>query len=111
MARVWTCAGCKARWPRTKQRCTCGRKRPAARRAAHLKVLDELPYSWWTERYGEVCGICGRPPKDEKKLHRDHDHRTGEPRGLLCFQCNRGLPNYVTAEWLDRARAYVGRAA
>jgi hypothetical protein len=73
-------------------------------------VLDR-PYAWWAERFGERCGICGAEPKPGKKLHRDHDHRTGVARGLLCFSCNRGLPHYATLEWLDRARAYLARTS
>lgn len=109
MARVWTCAKCGTPWPRTKQKCSCGRKRPAPRKAAHLRVLEELPYEWWVDRFGETCGICGRPPKDGRKLHRDHDHRTREPRGLLCYPCNSALRSYMTAEWLEKALAYLER--
>jgi hypothetical protein len=37
---------------------------------------------------GGVCAICGTPPKS-KRLHVDHDHKTGLVRGLLCWICNR----------------------
>lgn len=41
---------------------------------------------------GGVCAICGAPPTDtRKRLQIDHDHRTGEVRGLLCHHCNRAL--------------------
>lgn len=61
---------------------------------------------------GEFCGICERPRKEvERRLDRDHDHRTGQPRGLLCHKCNRALPSWMTAEWLDAAAAYLRRAA
>lgn len=38
---------------------------------------------------GGVCAICHRPPTDKKRrLHVDHDHKTGRIRGLLCLHCN-----------------------
>jgi len=39
---------------------------------------------------GGVCGICQNPPK-RIRLSVDHDHKTGEIRGLLCAWCNRKI--------------------
>lgn len=39
---------------------------------------------------GGVCAICGNPPIN-RRLAVDHDHKTGETRGLLCWRCNRTL--------------------
>lgn len=115
-ARTWKCqrvrAGVKCGQvnPRVKQRCTvCGGPRPRARKPAHMVALVE-EYAAWVARFGERCGICERAPTSRRRLDRDHDHATGEPRGLLCARCNRALPNWVTAAWLRAAADYLERA-
>ena len=40
---------------------------------------------------GHTCAICRRPPNGKGRLHVDHDHLSGEVRGLLCFTCNAAL--------------------
>lgn len=40
---------------------------------------------------GGVCAICKRYPRPGKRLHVDHNHKTGELRGLLCWSCNRAI--------------------
>ena len=35
------------------------------------------------------CAICGlHQSQQQRRLHVDHDHETGEVRGLLCMNCN-----------------------
>lgn len=38
---------------------------------------------------GGVCALCEKPQKGKRPLVVDHDHNTGEVRGLLCYGCNR----------------------
>ncbi len=40
-------------------------------------------------KQGGVCAVCGNRQKGH--LHVDHDHRTGNVRGLLCSDCNTAL--------------------
>lgn len=36
-----------------------------------------------------MCKICGVPEMElNRRLHLDHDHKTGRFRGLLCKKCN-----------------------
>ncbi|GAA3729966.1 hypothetical protein GCM10022239_03230 [Leifsonia bigeumensis] len=37
------------------------------------------------------CRICGTLPAEKRRLAVDHDHATGEIRGLLCSHCNTAL--------------------
>ena len=76
-------------------------------------VALSLDYEGFVKLNGgvEACGICGaRRKKGGKRLHRDHDHRTGLPRGLLCFRDNTALRPYMTLPWLRAAVKYLERA-
>ena len=56
------------------------------------------------------CAICGYRPKNIR-LSVDHDHKTGQVRGLLCIKCNRGLPYFSDSpDRLDRAAKYLHKA-
>ena len=44
------------------------------------------------EKQGRVCGICKRPdPESKMGWCTDHNHQTGQVRGILCRGCNYGL--------------------
>jgi AraC-like DNA-binding protein len=38
-----------------------------------------------------LCALCKSPPTPGISLHVDHDHGTGEIRGLLCVRCNNAI--------------------
>lgn len=123
-SRGWTCRRqqhgivCRQWNPGVKQKCVrCGAPRPKRTPAKH-RVALEASYDYYVEiTGGERCAICLRERKQtelragERRLHRDHDHRTGRPRGLLCFRCNSKLPYDVTPEWLRAAADYLERSA
>jgi hypothetical protein len=78
-------------------------------RAKALGVTDD-EYARLLAAQDGHCALCPNTPKT-RRLHVDHDHATGRVRGLLCYRCNRALPNYVTEAWLYKAAAYVGGAS
>ncbi len=56
---------------------------------------------------GGGCAICGKRP-GKVSLHVDHDHETGEVRGLLCVGCNNALGQFRDdLELLARASDYL----
>jgi hypothetical protein len=66
-------------------------------RAGHLKRKYGITieqYDAMLEAQGGGCFICGRPPREDISLHVDHDHFTGEIRGILCFRCNNALADF-----------------
>lgn len=68
---------------------------------------DDFASLW--DWQGGFCGICGRPFTKSRRAAIDHDHRTGEIRGLLCAGwCNR-LIGYLQEDvrWLKNAAAYL----
>lgn len=52
------------------------------------------------------CWVCGRKPKPGgRRLHVEHDHKTGRVRGLACWKCNTGLRHYGDSAILLRQAA------
>lgn len=88
-------------------------------RARNLRKYDLTPeqFDAMLERQGGVCAICRKPPTggntSARCLHVDHDHVTGEIRGLLCSNHNVALglfedsPAFLrqAANYLEAARA------
>lgn len=116
-ARGWTCnrqmAGVKCRThnpPRTRKCRLCSKPRPKRVRPKHMAALQQ-DYAAFVAINGgkDECGICGRKPNGVRRLHRDHSHKTGKPRGVLCFRDNSALRSYMTVEWLRAALAYLER--
>lgn len=113
-ARGWTCQRQSngrrcGTWnaPRTRKCGSCGKPRPPKREPAHMAALDLSYEDYVRLNGGEFCGICGQPRSSTRKLDRDHDHKTGKPRGLLCRKCNRQLRTWLTVEWMLAAIRYM----
>ena len=118
-AKYWMCPkGCGGRWPRLQQKCAttdCEGRRPKRRTARHKVTLRDDSYAVYEALNAEIhgpampgewtpdcCGVCGKPPKGRRN-DRDHDHRTGHPRGLAC-PGNQGC-NVLMVPWVTAATA------
>ena len=51
-------------------------------------------YDIMVDQQEGVCAICGEINVNGKRLVIDHNHDTGEIRGLLCSACNLGLGHF-----------------
>ena len=61
------------------------------------------------ERQGGLCALCGGyNSRIDRELALDHDHNTGQVRGLLCDRCNLALGwCFDDPDFLERAAIYV----
>ena len=67
-----------------------------SQRKNHLKKYNLSHEDWlkmWESQDGR-CAICGEPFARQSDACVDHNHETGEIRGLLCMQCNVGLGSF-----------------
>ena len=64
-------------------------------------------YEDMLQKQNGLCSICGRPPKN-RRLAVDHDHNTGQIRGLLCGPCNTALSHVEhQSNFSQKARVYL----
>jgi len=92
-------AGSKRPAPYPGPRCaTHHREHKAASKVARhetrvVKVYGLSPgdYARLYAAQGGVCALCRRATGATRQLAVDHDHETGEVRGLLCMPCNRDI--------------------
>lgn len=88
------CAGCQSFVP--KFYTSGSRCKACASMAAHERRVQAV-YGITPEQYAEIfrrqggrCGICRATPRTIR-FAVDHDHQSGEVRGILCKRCNHDL--------------------
>lgn len=100
--------------------CQRKRARDPKRQERHRECTLQRKYGITAVGYDEmfsdqngVCKLCREPEKNMRRgktlrLAVDHDHETGEVRGLLCGDCNRKLGMLIdNSGWLERAIRYA----
>ena len=86
--------------------------RQSAAHAHRIEIrygITESDYRAIYEAQGGTCFICQRATGKTKRLAVDHNHKTGEVRGLLCGPCNRGVIGHLRddTDALRRAITYL----
>jgi Recombination endonuclease VII len=58
-----------------------------------------------------VCAICNQPNPNKNRLAVDHNHVTGQVRGLLCGPCNMLLYRVENdPDWANKAFSYLSKS-
>ena len=86
------------------------RQRPEKVLDKYLKTtygISFVDYAMQLYRQRGVCAICQKPCPSGKRLAVDHNHETGELRGLLCINCNVALAQAEKPGWTQAAERYL----
>ena len=129
-AKYWTCRKCGTRNDRVKQKCLgnvlrgpagykfptpCDGRRPPRHVPKHAVSLRDMTHADFAavnetiHGQGTNCGVCGAVPKDDRNMQREHDHVTGQARGLACWRCNRLMPKQFDLAHARLIVAYLER--
>jgi len=72
--------------------------------------LSSEQYHALMNRQNSMCAICGEQLYLDSRTHVDHDHSTGDIRGILCHYCNTGIGLFKDKpEVLEKAIKYLAR--
>ena len=88
-----------------------GAKRSA--RKSQVKRKYNTTLEEYESRLGGVdqCEICSKEFSDEVRKNYDHDHKSGEFRGVLCISCNMLLGHANDdVDILERAKGYLDKS-
>lgn len=83
-------------------------------RAVLLRTKYGVTAEWYDHKLAEQgggCAMCGqnRPSKGWNFMAIDHNHATGEVRGILCAACNAAVGVIENQEFLQRAARYLAQ--
>lgn len=103
---------CKVCWAKRQRekgwKSPAGKAVDAARKRDRVHGLEPGWYERKLEEQNGVCAICWGACQTGKNLAVDHDHLTGEKRGLLCMDCNTALGKFRDNPiFLQRAIEYL----
>lgn len=89
------------------------RANPDKVKCGQLRAKYGITLQQWREMFeaqNSKCLICKTTEPSGRGWHTDHDHKTGEVRGILCNHCNVGLGSFKdNPELLIEASNYLRR--
>lgn len=85
--------------------CNGGRGREYSLKRLYGITLQE--YDKILEQQNFSCALCKKPCPTGRNLAVDHDHETGQVRGLLCYHCNRRVIGNLTVSQIEMINDYV----
>jgi len=109
------CKSCQSKYSVNRVR-SWRKENPGQYKGHLLKYKFGLSIEEYTRMFNKQngkCAICGKEETERYKgrikfLAVDHNHKTGQIRGLLCHNCNRLLGlSYESQETLMRAAKYL----
>jgi hypothetical protein len=74
----------------------------AARKRYEAYKITQLEWERLLAKQNGTCKLCPEPATVV-----DHNHKNGDPRGLLCVACNAALNRMELDGWSDRAAKYL----
>jgi hypothetical protein len=69
----------------------------------------EQKYKLWENNNNKQCGICSTELPTFTSAQLDHNHVTGEVRGVLCTRCNTRLYAVENKKFLFNALKYLNK--
>lgn len=92
------------------------KRNPEKAKEVQRRAIFKMKYGITLEEYeallkkqNGICAICKEPCRSGRRLCVDHNHETGQVRGLLCVYCNRNIVGIIdtSKELVMRALKYV----
>ena len=95
------------------QRARNKRRKTKGTRQDQLKYRYGITQDDYNQKFNEqkgCCAICGKHQSEfKRRLCVDHNHKTGNVRGLLCINCNRNLSVLENKQFIEKSKIYLGQ--
>ena len=85
------CRQCASLWKPSPEALKISRQKTREWNRLKSSGFTQKEYEAKLKEQNYRCAICRTTDSGPMDFHADHDHKTGEKRGVLCHKCNTGL--------------------